>query len=292
MRPDYRPSRGPFQVRPTVTNILIGLLVVAFIAQNYRSPGFQQFIADNLTLSTYDLFHGKVWELLTFQFLHAGLFHLLFNAITLWSMGRYVEERLGKAQFLTLYLLSGVAGGLLQCLLGLVLPQFFGGSVVGASAGIMGVTAAFALLEPDAMMMFMFFLPMRAKNLLYITIAACLLLSFLPEGAMFANGAHLGGIFFAWFYVRRGIQWTTALTNWQPRSRRARTEEMIRAATFKLPYKPRRPKPSETLDLPSEEFISQEVDPILDKISAHGIQSLTERERQILQAARSKMSKR
>ena len=45
-------------------------------------------------------------------------------------------------------------------------------------------------------------------------------------------------------------------------------------------------------ELPSEEFISKEVDPILDKISAHGIQSLTDRERQILQAARAKMSKR
>ena len=45
-------------------------------------------------------------------------------------------------------------------------------------------------------------------------------------------------------------------------------------------------------DLPSEEFISREVDPILDKISAHGIQSLTERERKILEAARNKMAKR
>ena len=62
-------------------------------------------------------------------------------------------------------------------------------------------------------------------------------------------------------------------------------------ATVPKPVKPRRPKPAEPADLPSGEFISQEVDPILDKISAHGIQSLTERERQILQAARSKMSR-
>jgi hypothetical protein len=44
--------------------------------------------------------------------------------------------------------------------------------------------------------------------------------------------------------------------------------------------------------LPPEEFISREVDPILDKISAHGFQSLTERERQILEQARSKISRR
>ena len=45
-------------------------------------------------------------------------------------------------------------------------------------------------------------------------------------------------------------------------------------------------------DLPADEFLSKEVDPILDKISAHGIQSLTERERRVLEKARAKMAKR
>ncbi len=45
-------------------------------------------------------------------------------------------------------------------------------------------------------------------------------------------------------------------------------------------------------DLPADEFLSKEVDPILDKISAQGIQSLTERERRILEKARAKMAKR
>ena len=50
--------------------------------------------------------------------------------------------------------------------------------------------------------------------------------------------------------------------------------------------------PAEEEDLPPEEFLSKEVDPILDKISAHGIQSLTPKEREILEAARAKMEKR
>ena len=58
------------------------------------------------------------------------------------------------------------------------------------------------------------------------------------------------------------------------------------------PFLTQRKKGEETAELPPQEFISQEVDPILDKISAHGIQSLTDRERQILQAARNRMSKR
>jgi hypothetical protein len=49
-------------------------------------------------------------------------------------------------------------------------------------------------------------------------------------------------------------------------------------------------KPDE--ELPTDEFVKSEVDPILDKISAHGIQSLTAREREILEKARAKMTKR
>jgi predicted DNA binding protein len=69
---------------------------------------------------------------------------------------------------------------------------------------------------------------------------------------------------------------------------------MIKAATVRAPHSKfrRRPQIEYSQDLPSEEFISKEVDPILDKISAHGIQSLTPRERDILQAARARMSKR
>src|SRR5437879_6255037 len=53
-----------------------------------------------------------------------------------------------------------------------------------------------------------------------------------------------------------------------------------------------RTKNATSEDLPPEEFLSKEVDPILEKISAHGIQSLTDRERRILEAAREKMAKR
>ena len=55
---------------------------------------------------------------------------------------------------------------------------------------------------------------------------------------------------------------------------------------------PRSKSSSEEEELPPTEFISKEVDPILDKISAHGIHSLTPRERQILEEARAKMRKR
>ena len=291
MRSDYRPPREPFRLRLSATNFLLVTLVVAFFAQSYHSPTYQGINLDLFALSPRGLAHGYLWQLLTFQFLHAGIGHLVFNGYALWMFGRYVEERLGKLRFLILYFLSGVTGGLFQCLMGLLLPTMFGGDTIGASAGIFGVVAAFSLLEPDSKILLFFLLPVRAINLLYISIGLSVLLILIPSSTPVAHAAHLGGIAFGWFFIRRGMYWTRGLAEWNPWHRKARREEMLKAATPK-PFKPRRVKSSETPELPSGEFISQEVDPILDKISAHGIQSLTDRERQILQAARSKMSKR
>jgi membrane associated rhomboid family serine protease len=291
MRSGYRPPRAPFQFTLSATNVLLISLVVAFFVQSYIAAKRPGILSDYFELSTTGLAHGYIWQLLTFQFLHAGIGHLVGNGIGLWSFGRYVEQRLGKTRFLTLYFLGGVAGGLLQCLFALAVPTLFGGAVVGASAGIFAVIAAFTVMDPDATVLAFFLLPMRAINLLYLSIAFSVIWIFLPSGRGIANGAHLGGIMFGVFYMRRGVNWLRDLAGRNPFHRQTGREETWRAAVPK-PVKPRRPKPAEPADLPSGEFISQEVDPILDKISAHGIQSLTERERQILQAARSKMSRR
>jgi hypothetical protein len=76
-----------------------------------------------------------------------------------------------------------------------------------------------------------------------------------------------------------------------PFESRRRKRELIKAVSIKIPQWPPQ-KPDSRVDVPEEEFISREVDPILDKISQHGIQSLTERERKILEAARNRMAKR
>lgn len=124
MRSDYRPPRQPLRLKLTATNVLIGALVVAFFIQYFHTPTYPGINLDYFALSPQGLLHGRIWQLVTFQFLHAGLLHLLFNALTLWSFGRYLEERLGKWQFLALYFLSGIAGGLLQVVLGMLIPKY------------------------------------------------------------------------------------------------------------------------------------------------------------------------
>ena len=81
-----------------------------------------------------------------------------------------------------------------------------------------------------------------------------------------------------------------AAAQWSVFQSRQRKKQLVQAASKAIRFRPKAAAPQ--AEIPSEEFISKEVDPILDKISAHGIHSLTDREKQILEAARAKMGKR
>jgi membrane associated rhomboid family serine protease len=284
-----REPSGHWRFSATVSLVIV--LVIAFILQN---SVFRNIEGDYLALSLEGLKHGYIWQLLTFQFLHASPLHLIFNCLTLWSFGREVEEVLGKPRFLTLYFLSGAIGGLVQALLALVSQNLFGGAVVGASAGIFGVVAAFAMIAPNRMltMLLFFVVPvnMRAQVLLWLSVAVAVLGMFLPGvfGLHVAHAAHLGGILTGVAFMKLSL--TSPENAWHPFESKRRKRELIRAVSIKIPKWPHGPAegPGES----QEQFISREVDPILDKISQHGIQSLTERERKILEAARNKMAKR
>jgi membrane associated rhomboid family serine protease len=244
-------------------------------------------------LSTDGLGNGYVWQLITYQFMHAGFLHLLVNMIVLYFFGRAVEEALGRKPFLQIYFASGVVGGLLQMLVAALFPDFFGRSVVGASACGLGLLATFAALFPERQitLLLFFIIPvsLRARTLLWIAIGLSIFGLLAPIGNV-AEAAHLGGIITGLAYVR----WVVRNAGWQAPEVRAEgppRPRVLASSSSKRPFW-QRSKPAEEEDLPPAEFISREVDPILDKISAYGIQSLTERERRILEAARAKMAKR
>jgi hypothetical protein len=201
---------------------------------------------------------------------------------------------------LALYFSSGVLGGLLQVAAGAVASQLpasdwtrhFMGPTVGASAGVYGLVAAYATLYPDRLLtlLLFFFIPvtMRAKFLL-LAEAVLAVLGILSPGSRMADAAHLGGMLTGLLFIRYALEWNWNWPRWprrHPRVRRLPRAEAV-ASSF---WKPGKTRGDE--DLPPEEFLSREVDPILDKISAQGIQSLTARERRILEAAREKMAKR
>ncbi len=274
-----RPSFGSHR---SATVTLLVVIVIAYVLQlTVLGSGFRYF-----ALSAWGLRHGYAWQLLTYQLMHGSVPHLLLNCITIYFIGREVEEALGKRSFLTLYFSSGVVGGLLQALAGVWLEPF-SAPVVGASAGAFGLVAGFALLYPERPLI-MLFLPMRAKFLLLLSAIIAVIGILFPKDNI-AHAAHLGGMITGIFYVRYAVHWNL---QW-PRFRRPRRQPLRRLVNVHSQKQGMWGRSKiETEDLPPEEFLSKEVDPILDKISAQGIQSLTERERKILETARTKMAKR
>jgi membrane associated rhomboid family serine protease len=268
--------------------MLLIALVAAFLVQKVVERFFPSFaFYDYFALSLWGLKHGYVWQVLTYQFMHAGLLHLLFNCWAIYVFGHDVEMALGRNSFLTLYFSSGVIGGVAQVLAEMASPVYFRGPVVGASAAAFGLAAAFAVLFPNRVLLLFFILPMRAKWLLALCAALALYgMISLPDGT--AHAAHLGGMLTGLLFVRYAVHW-----QWPKfgRLRKLSSRRLVKVHFEKPGFWPRSKQlPDE--DLPPEEFVSREVDPILDKISAHGIQSLTERERRILEAARAKIGKR
>jgi membrane associated rhomboid family serine protease len=301
MRDEPSPAR-PLRFRWSASVTLMGVLIGCFALQCFNDVYVRTPAERWLALTRGGLASGHFWQLLTFQFLHGGLWHLAGNLIGLWFFGRFVEQVVGWRRFLVVYFGAGVAGGILQGVLMLLLPSHYGAVLFGASAGVAGVFAVFALLERDSEVRLYFILPIRAMTLLLIFGGIALFFTLVPSPRdCTAHAAHLGGLLAGAAWVKLGwhrdsvtLPWERGRARerrWGPLGAWQRKRELVRAAAVRRsPWQRAGNEPP--ADLSAEEFISKEVDPILDKISAQGIQSLTERERHILEAARKKMERR
>jgi membrane associated rhomboid family serine protease len=130
-----------------VTRILIAINIVIYLltaAQGggFNAPGGQLF--DKMILYGPFVAHGDWWRLVTAMFLHASVIHIGFNMFALYLIGTPVEQYLGRARYIGLYFVSGLAGsagGLLQA------PHT---PVLGASGAIFGILGAMLILEWQA----------------------------------------------------------------------------------------------------------------------------------------------
>lgn len=254
------------------------------------------WLLDRAVLIPGDLAHGAVWQLLTFQFMHGGLIHLGINCLMLYLFGRGLESALGRRTFWQLYLITGALGGLLQAVCSWVLPSHFGtGGTVGASAGVYGIIAIFAMMNREMQLttLIAFILPVRMKaKYLLLVLAVVAALGMLERGSGMAHAAHLGGMLGGVCYVRFLLGRRRRAWHWPKVSiMRRRPRVMVMAAPAPKFRVSKAPPVERPVELPPEEFMQQEVDPILDKISSKGIHSLTDRERRILEAAGRRISR-
>jgi len=211
-----------------------------------------------------------LYPFLTYQFLHAGLWHIGLNMLVLWMLGRHIERELGTRQFVYLYFLAGVLGGVCQVALNVIMTRWYGPAMlasptVGASGGVMGILVAFAVLYPREelyVLVGFFFLPVQARwvALVYFLIESYAAYDAIATGARghVANAAHVGGMVLGFVWMK----WGTRIVARMPRGAR-------------------RPRPGSFER--NREREQAELDRILKKVHERGVDSLTLREKMFLQ---------
>ncbi len=254
------------------------------------------------------------WQLVTYNFLHLGgglngFLHILFNMLWLVWIGREYEELHGPHQLLGVYLWTGVGGGLLTVILHGLMPDLsvFHGYVYGASASVLGIGAAVATTYPYKKIGLIFIGPVR---LVYLVLAVLVIdvIILLTGNSDTAVAAHFGGAITG-FLVAKGEDKGMDLTGWarlfyQDRSPSRSSGSFLDRIEEWLRTRSKGPDQEEVTAAPEEggvlrkrrtkqrtaqELSDQaELDRILEKISAYGLESLTEDERQFLEEASQK----
>lgn len=197
--------------------------------------------------------HLAVWQLVTYQFIHQGFWHLFSNMIGLYFLGPDTERALGTNRFFSLYFLSGILGGLGWSLIS---PY---GSCVGASGAIFGILGAYAALYPNRELMLIIFPLMPIKAWLFVLLIGAyeyFQMIRYGSGGHVANAAHLGGGIAGYIY---------ALVIARP--------DILHKLKGKFGPKEKPP------------VSRAEIDRILDKAAQHGMHTLTKTERDTLKRA-------
>jgi len=160
-----------------------------------------------------------VWQLFTYLFLHGGIGHIVLNMLALYFFGPPLESDWGTRRFLKFYFYCGLAAGVCVVLTGMMM----GGHdavvpTLGASGAILGLLVAFGVLHPNETILLMMIIPMKAKHLVMLY-AAIEFLSLWGGNPGVSTVAHLGGMAFAFVYLKAKIPSFRYVPDWRGRYR-------------------------------------------------------------------------
>lgn len=279
MRPSRRQTQ-PFikrwtSGRPSATALLVALSVGTYVAQELvqymlANQGQGEFLWEWLALDRASIVAGEYWKFLSYSLLHSHPAQLIVNMLLLFFAGREVEHIVGTRHFLGIYGSGIVLGGAVSCL---ALPNL---PVVGTTPAVLAVVVAFSTILPELEatrnLFYVFPIRVRAKWLAFsLMVMSGVMWATLTPPQIGAPGMVAAGVF-AWFYVKQlGFGNPLAIQRYifNRRQRAARLDRMN-----------------------ADQFMSSEIDPILDKISREGMHSLSRSERKILALGREKIASR
>ena len=324
-----------YHALPKATRGLLTINVVVYVCWVLllaHIPATRDFFWNHLAFHTeWPRFLMEPWQFITYNFLHLGdlenpglsfgsLLHIGFNMLWFYWIGRDHEEMHGSKHIVALYLITGMGGGLISVLLFALLPPSVLGSheavIHGASASVLGLLTAVAVMYPHKKIGLILIGPVRLLYLVLAFLAFDLIFRF---GGGVAVGAHLGGAFFGFLFVKiedKGVD----LTSWtriffrEPRRRRSpapaeenqsflgRLEARLASRSQEDKRTPPRGESKKrtkaggkspmakiralhTTEKQPPPSLEHEIDRILDKISEQGMESLTVEEKRLLEEA-------
>ncbi|MGH7591268.1 MAG: rhomboid family intramembrane serine protease [Gemmatimonadales bacterium] len=265
----------PFpRISPWVARIVVVAAVVqVLLATVFTAPVFVDALSFVPALA-----FVRPWTFVTYIFVHGGLLHLLLNAIFLLVLGPSVERRMGTGKFLAYFLYCGIGAAAFTVALNVIHPV---GPFIGMSGAVMGVAIAYAILLPDReLLIFPLPVPIRAPVLVALLAGFDLLGAFFWHDGI-AHEAHLGGLLFGWLFFRLNALVGGPLPKHRPLERvvlvsHGVSDDAVHGVPRSAPA--RRSRPTGSGDTAAE----AELDRLLDKIGATGIESLTGVERRFL----------
>ena len=230
----------------------------------------------------------RPWTLITYMFMHAGIWHLLGNMLWLYWFGRMFLYFFSSKHLRGLYVVGGLLGALLYIIAYNLFPifdnQLYSATLVGASASVLAIAIATAVREPEYRINLMLIGSVRLKYFALFIV----LFDALYVGSNNAGGhiAHLGGALAGWWFAR-GVSRGYDITHWVNVC-----IDSIGGLFVKRERKPRKPKmkvhshnSSRTADYEynaRKKAQSDEVDKILEKLKKSGYASLSDEEKRRL----------
>ena len=247
---------------------LIGVNLAVFIGQLFLEVYQPGSVREYLGLSDQGVRDAYAWQFVTALFLHDGPWHLLGNMLILYLLGRDLEVILGQRHFVYLYLAGAVGGELGHLFL---MPS--NSVLFAASGGVAAVVVAYATILPEleltAMMFFIMPVRLKAKHLAYGAIALAAVLVCVDRTSTVVHSAYLGGCAAGWLYAH--------LLGF---GRPSFLQRMLRHHRIEV---------ERYEQMTIDQLMSQEIDPLLEKISCKGLVSLTRGERRSLARARERI---
>lgn len=304
MNEQYSPTG--FRVLPNVVKHLLIINVLMYLATitlvKFKIGGSTIDLTDYLGLHFFKASDFRVYQLVTYMFMHGNFAHLFFNMFALWMFGNTIENIWGSKRFLFFYMVCGIGAGLCQELVQYIqyatsLAQYdtvnLGNRIVtmdtylnmmttvGASGAIYGLLLAFGMMFPDSRIYLYFFIPIKAK---WFVIGYAVLELILGFGSAdnVAHFAHLGGMLFGLLLI---LYWKKHPAG--PNKDFRKLKDIFQSWKDRKKYTPYEevkdevPRSDEDYNYKKAQK-DREIDAILDKVAKNGYGSLTDEEKDFL----------